>query len=207
MNWPDNNIMQLSKKKIPRKSEVALRVALNLSYSHLKEGNQVYLVFLTSNNEYRHQLSSASEAAGIFHTLSQYNFDISRLVNNSWRTGHVSSDPTLFYMISDGLEETPSYYSKKKTKKIFIHTLHSLEKDITWLNEKKSYFDTQRSKKEFLGKTLHNQKFYLEHLENWLDEKADKVQSEGGKYIQINDNTPISYYLKKLNNFHKNIMS
>ena len=66
MNWPDNNIMQLSKKKIPRKSEVALRVALNLSYSHLKEGNQVYLVFLTSNNEYRHQLSSASEAAGIF---------------------------------------------------------------------------------------------------------------------------------------------
>ncbi|MBC61192.1 MAG: hypothetical protein CMP11_01950 [Zetaproteobacteria bacterium] len=204
MNWPDNDTLQIIKKKNIKKSELALRVSLNVAFLHLKAGNNIELYLLFDNEQKSCKFSSPTEVLTLFKILTSKDFSYKEIFRTSRKKNNLNKKPIFSYIISDGLNNISSKIHRESKKSFFIHTLHSFEKNIEWLNEKKSYFDSFIEKKELLGSTLRRNNYYNNKLNEWSNNIKKNVFIKGGQYFQIQEDTSINIYLKKLNTVHKN---
>ena len=199
LNWPDGIDEHEAE---PKKLEIALRVALNIAYTHLRLGDHVrLLLWLNEMSEPTKELllKNGSQVLSIFERMKKRLFNHKILIDEAVEMNRNVRQADVSYWISDGLGgkglEWLSEYGKIFR---FIHVLSSLEGDIEWIANDTSYYDDSGIKKEYLGRVLLHNRQYQSRLKKWTKKLKDSVHSAGGIYQFVTDQTPISEFHTEL---------
>jgi|GEM_PF-1216540 len=205
MAWPTQEVgASLVKRGVavpPSKIEIATRLALNLAWIHLRQGDLVEIWFATGEGTWfsrRAKLRSPSDAVTFFNRVLPVGGQpgmIDALVDASSPDQCARERADLTYLIGDGLEafNYQQFYAIGRNF-AFCHLLSSLEADVSWAQNQTSYFDDSRVLKEHQGESLRWKDNYRRGLERWMRRLQTEVEMVGGHYLLMNESTPIDYF-------------
>ena len=191
MFWPtQEEALQLS-KGVPQKMEIAWRVGLFLAASHLAKGDSLAFGIRTDTELYWiRSPKSKSEVLRFFQSLRETHFVTSL-------RERVTSPRTLdrTWILSDGLNGiVPVPYAAKI--RTYIHIMASLEIDISWLDDSFSYFDNRVLPKDYTSSALLP--VYSQKLSEWQSQFKNEVLTQGLKYLQVSDSTPLELFYRDI---------
>jgi hypothetical protein len=207
MVWPTAAMSQALHLGVPTKLEIAMRIALNLSFIYQKEGDLVSTFILSSDaprptaGSVRKILMDQPDAAlEIYERLRSSSFSIDAIASLTDASQDIGSRYDYGFFISDGLFPIASQELTHRCKMWhFLHTLSSLELDISWVENETSYYDEfHHEQKEFLGKILKENETYLREINQWLEKTALTISNDGGTYQIVTDKTPVDVYQRTL---------
>jgi hypothetical protein len=205
MLWPNDETNNSLPRPMPSKFEVAIRMAFNLGFIHLSQGDQPVLALVDTASKGKIQgrkfyAQSVADLNAVFAELHDNQFDLARLPKLPSYSYETGTSWKVVYFISDGLNMQPEDLIPQTDEKFLIHLLSSLEERIDWANDDFCYYDYQIGKKEFIGSYLKERDYYLGRIKEWRAALRDKVMKGGGNYIFCTDETPISVYHRTLLN-------
>jgi hypothetical protein len=199
MNWPEENMRGVSNP--PKKSTLALNMALNMAYRHLRDQDLINLLILAelpnsqgvmvkirdlSDLRALHESLLLGELANLSPLESQDDF------------GNVICDVS--YIISDCLsgldgEQWLDVFARQcpSGRTAFLHLLSSLELDTGWLSGAEIYYE-QGVLVEYRGTALLEHGTYGEKLKSWLALVEGRMAAQGFYYVLFSDLTPLSSY-------------
>ena len=188
MKWPDREVEARLKKKAPTKMEIAARIALNLGYLHFSQGDKPIVTLLKEDGEHLKgraiPTASPSDFLAIFQQWQKNGFEAETNLTTLPYQYDFSSQWNSVYLISDGLNfDFAKFFPKRKSRKLFVHLLSSLEQDVSWLEDDLSYFDFEVGEREFNGAYLKNQARYAARIERWHEELQAEAGRTGWQYL------------------------
>ncbi len=198
MCWPppDLNASKISKV------ELALRVGLNLAFIHYRMADLVKVVLWSGEKSEPDRvlpMRSATDAVAIYHRLNKAGITKASLMAESdsyvWRERKFDR----VYWISDALGTSRLAWLQKQA--CFVHMLHSmssLEIDVSWLDNSLCYFDQSEVRREYLGRVLRDHDGYKTAVERWRTNLSSSLLSSGNYYQLITDVTSIHRYQEEL---------
>ena len=201
MQWPDKDLKE--SVTVPDKLEIALRLALHLSHLHLRLGDQIR-IWMTNQPEARepglsYQPGSPSYILSLFNSLARENFAPKMLDRYFKKDRFRMKSFDRAYWITDALcKGQYQQVSELGCHGSLIHTLSSLETDLTWLDDNCCYFDKDTVRKEFLGSNLKKNNFFQEQLVNWMDDLSIRLRKHRSHYFAVTDQTALGNYLRFL---------
>lgn len=197
MSWPD-----MDRPSLPKKSELALRIALHLAFNHLKKGDLVKVAIWPVKEEKPTnilRLSSSSDVLRMFENLKSQQFQLAHESQHLIPYPFTSYSYDQLYLISDMLREQDWKWLFTTSRQLtLVHVLSSLEWHINWLNSEVCYFDEQLAKKEFLGSSLIQGGRYENRMREWSKELKESCQKNQGQYLLVTDKTSLREYLDQL---------
>jgi hypothetical protein len=200
MNWPDTDT---SKNGVPTKSEIAMRVGLNLAHVHLRMGDLVEIWLFTEGKDklprYRSKPRSPSDVVSIFERVRTRSFSVGELISefNDHIFQNRSCDVAIF--VGDGLGAADFYeFLGSGSRSVMFHLLSSMELDLKWIESDTSYFDEGVNKREYQGSVLRHGDGYNHQLQAWMKKIAKNLRKQGTTWMQITDRTGIAAYLDLL---------
>ncbi len=191
MFWPTaEESLQIS-KRVPQKIEIAWRIGLFLSASHLAKGDSLVFGIRTDTELYWiRSPKSKSEVLRLFQSLSASQFVIS--------LGERISAPRALdrvWVLSDGFNGIiPVPYTTKI--KTYIHIMASLELDAAWLEDSFSYFDHKVLPKDYTRAALIP--VYSQKLKDWQSQFKAEVLTQGLKYLEVSDSMPLELFYRDI---------
>lgn len=210
MVWPSAQTEQAllsALGPIPQKSEIAMRIALYLAFVHRGLGNSLEFWIFDGEHESlpRRALrfSSLTDIKQLYEDLKTNQFDSKLIIQNARDQDLGDSPPQdITYWISDCLGEGNfmEFFSRSRRGQLF-HTLSSLEISTQWLHPGISYYDEHMEQKEFQGKLLQENNFYLKEIAIWMEKIREKTEKSGFRYHQVTDTTPIETFLMMTEDF------
>jgi hypothetical protein len=199
MDWPDRASLSRDLPQVPKKREIALRIALNIAYFHLRAGDHVLVWLIQDANKKRPDLRfhprSATDVLGFFEFVGTEEFrqDIVRSRFNIAVESERSTDYR--YWIGDCLGNGDyDEFLGKGRRKYLIHTLSSLEVATSWMKSDICYFDDALAGKEYLGAALTANDNYMNGLNDWAGRLKKRLNPESGGYFLATDSTGIDSY-------------
>lgn len=201
MDWPDEETKRISGQDLPKKNEIGIRVALNLCFAHLGEGDRI--VFLITEGSWRKNkrvsFKTSSDVLRMFAVMEESGFSVEELMEGgtSWSRARRPFD--IVYWISDGLGRMRLEHLARESRYVrFLHTLSSLECRDEWMRPEDCLYDHAVGKKEYTGKILQQDGVYLQKIGRWRDRLRDEMRGLGGAYQLVTDQTPIIDYQDEL---------
>ncbi|MBI2603213.1 MAG: DUF58 domain-containing protein [Deltaproteobacteria bacterium] len=202
MDWPNEGLKNIV-GKVPRKFEVAARVAFNLVYRHKRMGDQTQLILLESQDLEDNVLcftpNNPSEVLSAFDYCMNGSFQI-ETVKGMLKGEHPYLHNThLIYWIGDlcSLPFTDEVFEHTHRFCLF-HLLSHLEKDPSWMEDKTCYFDQSSKFKEYLGQDLKAKNKYIRKIEKWCETIEHEVTRKGGMYLSFTDKSSLQNYFAGL---------
>ena len=197
MHWPNKNVLPLE-SHIPTKFELAVRIALNLAHIHIRMGDQVSLVHLNQQGTYRSMSPKYShEILSIFEQLAHKNFLPAHMDDYFKHEYQLDKKQDKVYWISDTLNHSPDETILAQSRSCsLLHTLSSLELDISWMKDQNNYYSVHKQKKEFVGKDLKKNMMYDQKLKKWIHHISHKIRQYQGKHHIMSDLTPLHEYFQ-----------
>ena len=223
MAWPTQDVIAAIVRKgltlPPPKIEVALRVALNLAWIHLRQGDLVEIWIKTDSksakvgsapaNELRSwfnrriKLRSPSDAITLFSRVvdlpdenqaAKGHAIVEALIDASVEDACAREKADVCYLLGDALGELEysRFYSIGRFF-AFCHVLSSLEADISWIQNQTSYFDESAVLKEHQGESLLWKDSYSSGLEKWILKTQKAVGNVNGHYLLVNEKSSIDF--------------
>lgn len=201
MNWPPFNIVD--GLTYPKKIDIALRIALNLAFIHLRMADYVKVTFWDSSKGQDSGPSRAlairnsSDVLSTFEQMLERKFEISSIETEKFLYSGRNFD--ISYWISDCLG--PSclrWMSDNSVRGKLIHCLSDAEIDLSWLKTDHCYFDHSRDLKEFLGRSLMNNKKYQSSINEWRKNIVQDSEDLGISYQLVTGDTSIHMYQDQL---------
>ena len=191
MEWPA--VGQDFTDGIP-KAELAIRVGLALAYAHAKKGDLVDIYVVdTTNSLSIYKPKSSSDVEGIYIQLCESGFG--SFTDFCHQCDSMAARMDLCWIIEDGLNEDWVRKIQNLSAKIcYLHTFSQYEMDISWLDDKTTYFDADWNRNEYQGSTLKYERNYDNNFKYWRKKRQEDVESHGGQYVLLTDLTPISYF-------------
>ena len=189
MHWPPPEIGSGTITK----AELSLRLGLWLAYTHLTMGDAVEVWLRRDQDlaDMRWRPRSPADVMTLFQAVrNAVARDIPKFFQDTvWNNPH--SDR--MWILTDALEawavETTAQTSKAPR---FLHTLSSMEYDISWVDEQTCYIERMPRRKDFMGHQLKAGAAYKEHLAAWMEGWSRNVRRWGGEYFLATDKTPVS---------------
>lgn len=200
MKWPG---AEAATTNVPSKSEIAIRVGLNLAHIHLRMGDLVEVWLFTEDStrlpKFRYAPRSPSDVISIFERVRAHSFAISELVAEF--SDHIyqrrNCDVAMF--IGDGLGMADfCSFIESGSRSVMFHLLSSMEIDLGWIEDDTSYFDEGMNKREYQGSVLRQGEGYNRQLQTWIQKLEKKLRKQGSNRLQITDRTGIASYLDLL---------
>lgn len=204
MWWPD---AEVNRSQLPTKAEIAMRIALHLSYAHLRMGDQVELLWVVDDNDklppFRLRPRRPAVIQSQFSQLEAGGFKL-----DDWfkveRSSYPESQVDVAFWLGDGLGVADSKgFLSRGARSFFWHTLSSMELSTSWLDDQNSYFDKSVAAKEYRGSVLKQRDQYLTQVKEWCQSLAESQHDLGGAYETVSDLTPIGSYQTVLTDFFK----
>lgn len=204
MRWPNQATLQEHKLSCPTKIEFALRVALNIAHIHLMQGDLVQLWVSLDGHAEEAQFDmrprSPSDIVGIFNRLADKRFELTKADMDFNEGSIMSGRKDIAYWVGDGLSKNDIWrFLEYGRRRVFFHTLSSLEIDIDWVKQDRCYFDEDLQKKEFQGNVLKYSGGYDKAMIKWQKQFKNKSQDQNCNYFLLTDNTAID-------ELHRNII-
>lgn len=200
MQWPPENAdYPALPHRIPKKSEIALRIGLFLCSMHLKMGDEVKMWVMFKDRDLLPkallQPKSNAEIRQLFLELESIKFS-DKQFSNIFQSNHLDQTPSdLAYWVGDALGAADfQQFLKLGRKQLMVQLLSSLEKDISWVSGNTAYFDENTIKKEYQGTFLKENQRYHTELEQWLAKTKKSVEKFGGSYLFVTNTTPIDLF-------------
>ncbi len=204
MWWPS---AEVTRAPMPTKAEVAIRIALHLSYAHLRMGDQVELFWTLDEAERAPSFRLRPRRPAVIQSqFSQLEAD--GFSKDKWfqaeQSGFTESHVDVAFWIGDGLgsADVKGFLSSGR-RSFFWHTLSSMELRTDWLDDQISYFDKSTATKEYRGSVLKQRDQYLDQLKSWCETWRDSQRLIGGGYETVSDHTLLGSYLTVLTDFFK----
>ena len=203
MVWPAEGHSGPEQSGIPTKKEIAIRLALNLANIHLRIGDTVD-IWLLNDGKKRHvdlkfHPRSSSEVLGFYAFAQNANFSQDVINARFNQVDPSQSKADICYWVGDGLGNGDySSFLDLGRRKLLIHTLSSLETDISWTQNDVCYFDEALGGKEYLGQVLNFKQNYLNGLKEWTSRLHKRLLEDSGGYLLATDKTSIASYLEFL---------
>jgi len=199
MFWPSAEEAKELSRDIPSKAEIAWRIGLFLSASHLSKGDSLAFGIRTESSIYWIRApKSKSEVIRLFQSLNDSHFLLPE-------THNISPPRSLdrIWVLSDGLN---GLFSVPKATKFgtLIHTLSSLETHLDWLEDSMSYYDAKAPLKnnrndyikDYTAATIAP--VYPEKFERWQRQFKEEVANQGLGYLQFSDATSLDSFYKEI---------
>ncbi|MBM4252158.1 MAG: DUF58 domain-containing protein [Deltaproteobacteria bacterium] len=204
MWWPTADV---TRDRLPTKAEIAMRIALHLSYAHLRMGDQVEVFWLTEDSDklppFRFRPRRPAMIQSQFSQLEAGGFHLSQWFQVE-RSSYPDTTVDVTFWIGDGLGNADSAgFLRQGARSFFWHTLSSMELSTSWLDDQNSYFDRAFATKEYRGSVLKQQDQYLGQVRGWCDSFAQLQHAQGGAYETVSDSTAIGAYQTALTAFFK----
>ena len=192
----------------PQKWEVATRIALHLSYLHVRQGDIVHFYSMdqkpTDGLLPRFKPRSPSDVAGVYGRVAATEFEAPPTLSEGWAVDHYDSSFDVGYLISDGLGPwRPKELLKNCKSKAMFHLLSSKEDDINWIEAGTCYFDEGLHRKEYQGQDLLLRDNYQSSVQRWRSRLQEQLKDGGGFYFYVTDRTPLQRYWNMLHEFEK----
>lgn len=176
------------------KLDVGFRIAMNLAWLHLRQGDLVELWIADTESSpwftRRVRLRSPADAMAIF----QHRLDADLLE-------HIPHDPCsrrnsdVVYYVGDRLNQLAAdRFLAIGKHAAHCHLLSSLEVDVSWVRSQSCYFDEGRVLREHQGEALKSGSSYQIALEKWCAKMRREVEQVGGHYFLLTDTTPIEEF-------------
>jgi len=191
MFWPTADEALLLSREIPQKVEIAWRIGLFLSASHLSKGDSLAFGIRTDNELYWVRApKSKSEVLRLFQSLRDRDFSASL----SERLSPPRSMDRI-WILSDGLN---GLFSVPKASKMrtYVHILSSLELDTSWLGESYSYFDNKVLRKDYSSAALLP--VFSGKVMEWQKQFRSEVTAQGLRYLQVSDSTSLEIFYRDI---------
>jgi len=192
LDWPDVQIAV----DAPRKREIVARVAISLAYQHARLGDRVELWLWNGKDELPSTMFSARAPSDFLQLFRQG--EIAQWSAESFREGVMTrifreDRGHVHYWIGDMLAQvrTPAWFMQLK-KPCLLHILSHLEVDVNWLDRDANYFDASVYTREFRGRRLRNDEFYLDAIHSWCSSLERTLKLQGGDYVRLTDRSSIS---------------
>jgi len=205
MLWPTREAIGFA-PSVPRKVEIAWRVALNLAWLHLRAGDFVTIAVREepaagsdSETVEGMPLRSPADTIGLFSKLAAENFSWRAMLSTSDQLNLLDVRVDTGWWISDGLSGVdPGQLLGRARVASLFHVLSSMELDITWLKGPTCYFDEGRVLKEYQGDSLRLAGAYITGVRAWARRLEETLVQRGIHYAQLTDATAIATYQKHL---------
>ena len=191
MFWPTADEALLLSREVPQKVEIAWRIGLFLSASHLSKGDSLAFGFRTDSELYWVRApKSKSEVLRLFQSLRDRDFSASL----SERLSPPRSMDRI-WILSDGLN---GLFSVPKASKMrtYVHILSSLELDPSWLGDSFSYFDNKVLRKDYTSAALLP--VFPGKVMEWQKQFRSEVTAQGLRYLQVSDSTPLEIFYRDI---------
>lgn len=203
MQWPTASIKPATLAGLPTKMEVAIRIAFHLAHIHLRLGDAVDLWLLIDGMQKEPDLRlhprSASEVLGLYEFLQGSEFSLAVLTPRFQSSELGRNRADICYWVGDGLGNGDyGTFLDLGRRRHLIHTLSSLETDISWVRGDICYFDEALGGKEYLGQVLSQNENYLVGLREWMGRLSKRLNEGSGGYLLATDKTSIAGYLEFL---------
>ena len=203
MFWP---LPESAPWNLPTKAEIAMRIALHLSYLHLRMGDQVLIQWTTAEDakvpEYETWLKRPAVVQATYEQLASHGFDLKHWFVGERSRSLTQRRPAISYWLGDALGHADYMAFLGRARRHFLlHVLSSLELDSSWFDDRTSYFDESRGVKEYQGDLLKLRQQYNEQIRTW-QQRLNKMQLQGGgSYLALSDRTKLHHYEAALQDF------
>jgi hypothetical protein len=195
MDYPRKVESEVLGKDLTKKSEIAIRLGLNLAFNHLSRGDMVDVFFINHDESKSIRFKSSNEILAMF----------SDLISSGFNTvlSFAAAPETMFkrtyrisYVLSDFIHLDTSEWFENEDLKVAIQTLSTLEDNIKWVQTLGKYKENSLSKKEYDGNVIKSQ--YIEKLESWKSNLKQKFKDQNISSVFVNDGTKVDDYSSML---------
>jgi hypothetical protein len=204
MEWPRPPFASDEMAKIPLKQNVATRIAMHIAKVHLSMGDQVELWIFSDDSsnslpERYFKPRDSLQILNVFEDLLAANFSKATFFQKFVPQVFQGKISDFVYWVGDGLSHSDyGTFLAKGKRPCFIHTLSSLEVDISWMSADVCYFDESLERKEYLGQSLLASGNYLNGLHDWRHRLEKRMNKNQGGYLLATDQTATDYYMEFL---------
>ncbi len=194
MQWPEGDTLR--SLDTCSKSEIALRMGLNLAYQFFRWGDQVKVWVVLEGKALPLRMRSQSDVAIAFEKISQQNFQVKEADLGPARnlaTFRESRNDLVFWL-SDGFQGIPDWINPKGLV-CWLQILSSLELDPSWLDPATCYFEKNAKSEEYLGAALLQNEGLHQAIQSWLLKIGDEWLKQFTHHLIFTEKTAIHQYI------------
>jgi len=196
MMWPTKDITEEHNTSGPTKWETSIRIGFNIAHQHLKNGDTVTIALSSQPQKQSIKIRRTLDLISLFEAIRENNFshkEITSLLEDARTAEQSQKKCDVGYWLGDAISDDLSRlgFHESCKKKIFIHTLHSMEINTSWMKNPSSYFDKEASLKELPGDQIKNSHEYDSSLELWVSTVKKKTADIDCTYLPITEQTTI----------------
>jgi hypothetical protein len=185
MRWPDQGT---------QKFEVALRVACNLAFGHLRVGDFVTLALNHESGQFFLKPRSPADVLNLYQIASESEFRDVAILQQYFSAPDSGVPADSLILVSDCLADNAFAPLAREPKHVVLmHLLSALEDNIDWIEASACYFDLGRGKKEYQGEALLRGS-YDSGLRRWQARVRQRLDQLGGQYFYLTDKMPVQTF-------------
>ncbi|MCX6127023.1 MAG: DUF58 domain-containing protein [Proteobacteria bacterium] len=199
MKWPgaeDRKSLTEEFEQIVSKFELAIRIGLWLTHSHLVSGDSVECWLRSDGLEpsMRWRPRSPSDVIAVFSacelSLSERLPDF--FIEVPWN--HPRSD--LLWLLTDGLDPWKfEDVAQSSRKSQLLHILSSLETDVAWMDDETCYLVQEPTRKDYMGLQLKSGTDYQDRVAKWRSDLEKRIRNLSGDYFLATDKTAVGLFI------------
>lgn len=198
MLWPSNDETKRLNKVLPSKFELASRIAFNLAHNHVTSGDRVDLLVQKNSEQFLLRLKSTADILSLFYEMLKSGFDENLLFNYTSSIEEYGNQKyRIKYFMSDLIDSNLPKREEHTIYHFVIHTLSSLENNISWVKSSNKYLDSAYSRTEFDGHAI--KEGYNQKIADWKKTLGDKAKENGQIIVSVDD-------LMSSSSFHDELM-
>lgn len=188
MRWPVAGNTQNAISK----AELAIRIGLWLAHTHLVLGDSVECWWRGDMDlpDRRWRPRSPADVITVFEVLSK---DVVTLGPQFFTpTPWMDQKCDTLWLLTDGLDgwNTDVLLESSRLPRL-IHTVSSLEHDLSWMEDDTCYLERIPVRKDFMGRQLKTGTAYQDRFKSWCDSWRHTLRRAGGDYFLATDKTPV----------------